>query len=328
MYYILKSEFTIGNYRFRGCNECEISKSVWEYQDKAIIKLPTSAVLKQNGIRTQSVQTAMTFKVSDKVSIKLGYAGYDLQTEFEGFVSRINYKTPCEIECEGYSYLLRTQKNIVAKWQKTTLKQVLQKTIEGTEITLHKDIPDVPLNNIAINNATGIQVIDYLKGLLKGALTVCFFGKELYAGLAYMDITQAQVKHRLNYNTINSDNLKEHRADEVKVTVQIEYRKGSGEQVTVETGQKGGIVRKDTISAVTDTKAIKEIAEAKLKREQYNGYEGDFSTFLIPFCQPAYTSQLTDKKYTERGGKYFVESTKTTFGQGGGRRTIQIGIKL
>src|SRR5690606_37129661 len=99
-------------------------------------------------------------------------------------------------------------------------------------------------------------------------------------------------------------------------------------QVTVETGQKGGIVKKDTISAVTDIKTLREIANAKLKREQYDAYEGDFTTFLVPFVQHGYGCKLSDNRFPDRGGYYFVESLKTTFGQGGGRRIIQIGIKL
>lgn len=327
--FVLTSEFTIGRYRFRGCNSAEFTKSVWEYQCTGIIKIPTSAAVRHKGIRTASVQTAQTFKAGDHVLIKLGYDS-KLREEFKGFVSRVNVKTPCEIEIEGYSYLLRTKKNIKASWRRTTLKEVLLEVVKDTAITLHPDIPDVPLNNIKIDNATGIQAIDYLKGLLAGVLTVCFTGdgSVLYAGLAYMDLTKTKVKHRLGWNTINNDNLKVHRADEVQVNVQLQFKQGSGQQVTVEVGQKGGIVKKETISAVTDMKVLREIANAKLKREQYDGYEGDYTTFLIPYVEPSYACELSDNRFPERGGKYFAESVKTSFGQSGARRVIQIGTKL
>lgn len=327
MYHKLTSEFTIGKYRFRGCVNCEISKSVLEYQDKGIITLPTSAVVKRDGTVINSVQTAKAFTVGDPVLIRLGYDG-NLQDEFKGFVSRVNLTTPCEIELEGYSYLLRTKKNIVAEWKSTTLKEVLEKIVEGTDITLHPDIPDVPINNLKIDNANGIQVIDYVKGLFKGSLTVCFFDNVIYAGLAYMDTAKTTVKYQLGWNTINADNLKAHSADEVEVNVQLQFRKGSGEQIVVESGKKGGIVKKDTISAVTDMAALKEIANAKLRQESYDGYEGDFSAFLLPFVQHGYRADLSDQAFPDRGGSYFVESVKTKFGSGGGRHIVQVGIKL
>ena len=38
-------------------------------------------------------------------------------------------------------------------------------------------------------------------------------------------------------------------------------------------------------------------------------------------------ASIEDKVYNERSGDYFIESVETSFGTGGGRRVVEIGIK-
>lgn len=325
--FVLNSEFAIGKYKWRGCNEVKITKSIHEYTDTAIIKLPAASVLKTNNAFSQRLQTAKQFAVGDKVSIKLGYNG-KMNDEFTGFVKRINLKVPCEIECEGYSWILRTKKNIKKSWGEVSLKKVLAFITQDTDIKLHAQIPDLTLRNLKLDNASGTEVIDYLKTLLKGVLTVYFIGDTLYVGLAYMDLAHATVKHKLGWNVIADDNLKQRNAGDVKVKIELEYRKADGNQIVISSGTDGGVVKREKMSAVTDIEKLQQIAKAKLLQESYNGFEGDFTTFLIPYAQHGYRCELSDPRYTERQGNYFIESVEITFGTGGGRRKIQIGIKL
>lgn len=327
MHFVVNSEIQIGSFRFKGVHELKIEKSIHEYADRAIISLPTSTVIKQEGRSTESVQTAKRFKVGDAVLIRLGYNG-KLKDEFKGFVKQINPSTPCEIECEGYSWILRNKKNIRASWKSTTLKEVLQEVVKDTDVKLHPDIPAIPLKNIAINDASGTQVIEHLKGLLKGILTAYFIDDTLYMGLSYMDLANKTVKYRLRWNTIDGDSLKFKRAEDVQVQVELQYKKPDGTQVVTKTGTPGGVVRKDTISAVSDEKALKEIAEAKLMQESFDGYEGSLETLLIPYVQHGWRAELEDRQYPERSGNYFIESVTTTFGQNGGKRDVELGIRL
>jgi hypothetical protein len=328
--FVLRSKITIGTFTFRGVNEVNIEKSIFELADTAIIKIPTSARLRNNtGELMQSQPVQQIFNVGDEVTIMLGYGEENkLKQEFKGYVKRINFTNPVEIECEGQSWLLRNRKNIVKYWEKTTLKEVLELVVKDTDIKLHPAIPDLPLRKLKLDNASGTQVIEYLKELLKGTLTACFFDDMLYVGLAYMDIAKTTVKYRLGWNTIDAGDLKFRRAEETEVNIQFQVRADNGQKATIESGKKGGIVRKETISAVTDQKHLQEIAEAKLKQESFDGYEGSITTFLIPFCQHGYRAEVDDKRYPERGGNYFVTSVKTSFGQGGARRTVEIGIQL
>jgi len=335
--FVLASKITIGSHSFSGVNELKVSKSVFEYANTATISIPASAVLKQNGIKTASVQTARQFKEGDKVSIMLGYGTDNLKNEFKGFVKRINFTAPVQIECEGYSWLLRNKRNIKKSWRTTTLKEVLEEVVKGTGIKLHDKTPHLPLKNLVLNNASGTQVLDYLKDLLKGTLTACFIDDVLYCGLVYMDLTQPSssepegrtAKYRLGWNTINADSLKYRRSEDMEVNAVFQFRDEDGK--LVEGGAGAGdakVTRFEKLTSVTEKKHLVEIAEAKLRQEKYDGYEGSIETFLMPYVQPGYRAETEDPKYLERGGNYFITSVETSFGQSGGRRSVGIGIKL
>lgn len=326
--YILGSIITIGKYRFRGVNGLTIKKSILELKDTAVIKIPTSAILVQSGKRlTGSVETAHTFTVGDPVKIELAYNS-NFKTEFVGFVSRVNLTTPCEIECEGYSWILRKKKTIVKSWKTTSLLEVLKEVIKDTDIKLHPKIPDIPLKNLVINKANGTQVIEYIKELLKGTITACFFGDVLYMGLTYEDVTEKTVKYRLGYNTISSTQLKYREAKDEEVNIEFQIREPNGKLKTISSGKSGGVTRRETLSAVTESKYMEEIAKAKLRQESYDGYEGALDAFLVPYVEPGYRAEIRDNRYKEIEGNYFVVAVQIDYGLNGGRRKPEIGIKL
>ena len=85
--FVLGSYITIGKYYMKP-HDVRVQKSIYEYVDKATIKLPISARLININRTTESsiiktVQTAQQFQQGDFVSIKLAYNG-SLNTEFEG----------------------------------------------------------------------------------------------------------------------------------------------------------------------------------------------------------------------------------------------------
>lgn len=326
--FVLGSKIEIGKFKFKGVNGLTVTKTILEMKQTAIIKLPASSVLTQNGKRvTASVQTARQFAVGDKVRIDLAYND-NYENEFVGFVSRINLTTPVEIECEGYSFQLRKKKNIVKSWKTTTLLEVLQEVVKDTDVKLHAKIPDIPLKNLVINKASGTQVIEYLKELLKGTLTACFFDDVLYVGLKYADVTEKTVKYQLGWNTVSENELKYREAKDEEVNIEFQIREPNGKQKTISTGKTGGVTRRETLTAVTDAKHLEDIAKAKLLQESFDGYEGSITGFLVPYAQPGYRCELTATRYKEREGNYFVVGTIVDYGLSGARRKVEIGIKL
>lgn len=329
MYLVLNSEIKIGNVKMRGVNDVVIRESIHEYKNTCNIKIPTSAVLKRTGQSDQSsVQTANQFKKGEKVIVKLGYNG-ELKQEFIGFVNRINRTTPVEIECEGYSYQLRNKKNIKKSWASTTLKEVLKEVVSGTDIKLHDKIPDIPLKNLLLNNASGTQVIDYLKDLLKNTITAFFIDDVLYVGLTYVDVTEQTVKYAQGKNVISDDSLKYHEADEIDVKIEFKHKKPDGVKTTNDNvGTGNGIVRTEVVSAVDDSAWLTKMAQAKLEQESFDGYEGEITAFLVPYCRAGYRIDYKSERYPEKNGVYFAEGITIQFGSGGGRRIPELGLKL
>lgn len=104
--------------------------------------------------------------------------------------------------------------------------------------------------------------------------------------------------------------------------------KPDGTKVEVSVGDKDGqehIVKSKNISNLD---ALQGFASSVLQKYKYSGYEGKIKTFLQPYAKPCMKAQITDPKYAERGGTYYITKTKVVADRNGGRRDIEISIKL
>lgn len=325
MSFKLTSYIEIGKYRLRGgVNNVNIKKSVKNIVDTASIKIPAlGRAFENTTLPSTSVETASLFREGDKVKIDLGYNNNNL-TEFVGFVRRVNLSSPVLIEMEGYAWQLR-KKTITASWRNVTIRQILEKVTEGTDIVLSDLIPDTNLIRLTIPNQTGLQVLEYLKEKL--LLTVYFDGNVLYAGLEE-GIKKGEVKYRLGWNVVRDDQLKYRIADDNQVRVRIVQKLQNGEQVLYETGDKNGEIVKREVPNWEDKTQLQKLAEKVLAEKKFTGFEGKITGFLEPYCQPSYTAQIIDRKYGKRDGKYFIASTEINFGMQGARRIVEITRRL
>lgn len=310
--------------------DVKIKRSIYSFVDTATITLPTSARLKTNTKDVpQSVSTAGSFQEGDKVEIWLGYDSDDnLHREFSGFVKSVNAATPCVIECEGYSWQLR-RKNVPWSTEddKTKLKDLLAKLVEGTDITLSKSIPDVPVHQICEGDISGTEALDWIKKNLY--LTVYFSESELYAGLAYIEQPdKAHTKYRIGWNLVKDDQLKFKKAQDVKVLVKAVSFNNRNEAIVGQAGDSSGAIRTIHVRNITSEAELKKVAEAEAGKLRYDGYEGKITGFLEPFALPGYRVILQDPNYSEREGTYLIESTEVKFGTSGGRRICEIGKKI
>lgn len=310
--------------------DVKIKRSIYSFVDTATITLPTSARLKTNTKDVpQSVSTAGSFQEGDKVEIWLGYDSDDnLHREFSGFVKSVNAATPCVIECEGYSWQLR-RKNVPWSTEddKTKLKDLLAKLVEGTDITLSKSIPDVPVHQICEGDISGTEALDWIKKNLY--LTVYFSESELYAGLAYIEQPdKAHTKYRIGWNLVKDDQLKFKKAQDVKVLVKAVSFNNRNEAIVGQAGDSSGAIRTIHVRNITSEAELKKVAEAEAGKLRYDGYEGKITGFLEPFALPGYRVILQDPNYGEREGTYLIESTEVKFGTSGGRRICEIGKKI
>lgn len=320
--FILESKVEIGSYVFNQVNEIEITKSVEELSDTAIIKLPTRFKVRQNG---EQKFTEDAIKVGDKVTITLGYEGKYSGVEFTGFVKKISPKIPLEIHCEDALWVLR-RKNITRSWEKTTMKEILTEVVKDTPVQLADNIPSVNLDKWIIKNANGAQVLESLK---KDLLMTAFINDEgkLYCGLQQLTNVGQTVVYDLNYNLVEN-NLEFKSKEERKIKIKYTYIDKENKRKSIEVGDPDGEQRTYHTSVISDTKKLEEMANAEIEKLKYDGFEGDVTSFLIPYATRGMKAKLLDNEHPNREGNYFIKKVVTTFGTGGARRKITIGNKL
>tara|TARA_R110000868_G_scaffold52171_6_gene165043 strand:+ start:27905 stop:28894 length:990 start_codon:yes stop_codon:yes gene_type:complete len=325
MFY-LTSDITIGEY-----TKVKPSKVTWKtdvnsFTDTCTIELPRITYLKTEKTVTQDGQEPnerkeYVFKENDKISISLGYDGKNTK-RFEGFIKRVNMAIPVQIECEGYSYLLY---DVIfnKSYSTVTVKQLLTDLCAGTQIVLSADMPNIPLTNVRFKNATGIQVLEWLKKEVR--LAVYFNFNELYVGTLFGSKGKT-VKFKLGWNTVKEDDFKKRLVDK-NVRVVIQEKNSQGEVKRSKSDeQKYSNEQLLKIKAGIPADLLKQIANRLQTKSNYNGYEGNITAFLEPAVNKGDIAQIDGYKYPEKSGSFFIESVSGEFGTRGGRQTIQLGF--
>lgn len=325
MFY-LTSDITIGEY-----TKVKPSKVTWKtdvnsFTDTCTIDLPRITYLKTEKTVTEDGQEPnerkeYVFKENDKISISLGYDGNNTK-RFEGFIKRVNMSIPVQIECEGYSYLLY---DVIfnKSYSTVTVKQLLTDLCTDTEIVLSADMPNIPLTNVRFKNATGIQVLEWLKKEVR--LAVYFNFNELYVGTLFGSKGK-KVKFKLGWNTVKEDDFKKRLVDKnVRVVIQEKNNQGEVKRSKSDE-QKYSNEQLLKIKAGIPADLLKQIANRLQTKSNYNGYEGNITAFLEPAVNKGDIAQIDGYKYPEKSGSFFIESVSGEFGTRGGRQTIQLGF--
>lgn len=315
--FVLCSKITIGGKTFGGVHEVTVKRSIYELAATASIKVPVSAVLKQSEQPPAHIEVAQAIQPGDPVEIQLGYDNR-FAVEFRGYVKQLNLQTPLEIICEDAFYLTRNRSITLSG--KITLAEILIKCglVVGYAVTL--TIADFPVDNKPVS-----WVLAELK--TKFGLSIYFdLEGRVYACEPFKMIA-GSVKYRLRYNVIDDDDLKYQRADDVKLKIKAVciYRDGSKIEATIGAGD--GTEKTLYFYDVENQGELAALAAAELKRHSYDGYSGKIVTFLFPYAAPCMVAGIEDPVYPQRNGDYFIESTEVNYGTGGGRRTVEIGLK-
>ncbi|MES2701870.1 MAG: hypothetical protein V4649_04480 [Bacteroidota bacterium] len=306
--------------------------------DTATIKLPSVAqVIKNGAVIAERKTTATQFKNGDKVVIKLGYNG-ELQTEFEGFVKGHSLDMPLQVDCEGYSWLLKREKVTLNK-ANAKLKDVLESIIEtgganGIKVASNDDIT---FSNLRFSDKTPFEILAELATYTDNSLT-CFFSQPdtLWCGLAYSGSAAGKaltgnigIKYILGYNTLKENTLVTRSTDNDRVQVKYSKKMPSGEIVVANSTVKDPArVHSQVLNSIADKEALEKLAAEKALQFNYGGLEGKFTAFLQPYAGPGDSVAIADSRYPEIDGEYLVESTQVTFGVKGARRIIDLGPKL
>lgn len=313
-----------GTVRLNAADEIRIDKSIDRIGTTASFQIPTSARLNYRGGETRSVQTAKVFNRGDAVTITLGYDDRR-RVEFSGFIHRINFTSPLEVECEGYDYLLRDSLP-TRTFASTTLKDVLGYIISGKGIKLAGDVPQISMTSYVIPaNLTGNDALQQLKELY--GLTIYFSDNTLYAGLDFIRM-KGSVNLSLGYNTLRADELQYQLAEDVRLKVKAVAIGKDNTRFETEIGDREGEQRTLFFYNVPNVSALKELAKAEIAKHKFTGYTGRLTTFLEPHAEPGMVARIEDKRYPERGGSYEIRGVSTTFSTSGARRVLDIGKVL
>lgn len=321
----MQSHITTGVFKPFKPHSVSWRKGIDNYSDTAVFKVPGLARLRCSDNQYSIVNAAEQFTEGMPVEI---YAGYNevLPLRFMGFIRRINFTIPVEVECEGYSYLLRKKEGYSVSYKKVTAKQLLTDLCVGTAIKIAPDMLNIPLENIFFKNVKGTDVLEYLKD--KCLLTVNFVNDILHCGLKEAQVAKT-VKLRLGWNVIKDNNLKFETGKELAtVVMQIQKRNNDGTIMKVKHGPKDGAIKILKVANISDAATLKSIAEGKRKKLVFRGYEGMITLFAKPYLEPGMAVDIYDRRYPQRSGKYFVEAVEGSFDTGGGRQKVKIGASL
>ena len=321
MMFVMTSDIKVGGYSVKPTSvrwKCSVSN----FTDTCTITLPLSLYVKTEGITTGNDENVkdIIFNEGMAVEISLGYDGQNTR-RFAGFVNRINYTTPLSIECEGYSWQLRKIR-ITKSYKTTTAKDILLDLISGTDIKLSKAIPDLPLKNVWFKDCPGVKVLEWFQ---KECLCAVYFDFDtLYVGASKFGTDKGMEKLRLGWNTVQDNELKKSLSDS-NIQINIVDKDSAGTVKRIKSAErKYSGIKEVKVRAGLPSDFLKKVAEDIQTSENYNGYQGCITCFLIPNFEKSMVAEISDMRFPDRNGKYFVETVEGSYDSSGGRQKLTL----
>lgn len=331
----LASEITIGNYQFNYVTNLTINESWDTFTDTGTITLP-------NKFRTKDGQQLIVgdnsiFKRGEAVTIKVGYFP-TLTTRFVGFISKVIPDSPLVLELEDKMWLLK-QKNLVSKsFKKATIKDVVDYAAAGE--TIEYDDEDAVIGGFEIDNKNFVNAVTVFDLLKKNfGFNIYYRDNKLQVKGLNSIITLGNPAHKIQFqNNVIDSSLEYIREDDLQIVIKAESIKADNSRIILYGYKQDGDVvvtttpREGEIRSLIKYNLSKTELEAEVRRNIdrfiYEGYSGDFTTFLEPEIQHSDRVDLTDLKFPERNGRYLVSGVETTFGIDGGRQVIGLKNKI
>lgn len=305
-------------YKLQLLHSVDITASVDMLADTAVIVLPEYVMNSVLNIRDKIGR-------GTKVSIELGYND-KLNQEFVGYVVKIVDKDgSLNIECEDALFLFR-QKVTDKVFKPGKASDILNYVVNeiDSSYTVVNDY-DVTYEKFVIHQAEGYDVLKKLQEETKADIYFDNFNKELHFHPKYKE-KGGEVVYDFSIN-VESSSLQWKEVNDEKIEITIECTGTDGKVRKVTQGTTGGTQRTERVGAMSSDDLTK-IAENYLKQYSNARYEGGIDTWLFPVVKPTFSALIINPDYPERDGKYYVVAVKTLFSDGGGKRTVELGIKL
>lgn len=300
-----------GAVELRKVHSVEVETSVQDVCQSATITLPRNIPDFRNN------ELKSLIRRGDEVRIHLGYDGDLRELDFRGFATRVGADVPVVIECRD------------ALWK--LLQQPFNKAYKDAHVpTMVKDLVgdafkaeamDATIGPVRIEKARKADAFKALKD--EFGLVTYLKGDTVFCGVLF-DANARTVAYDIEFNVKSSD-LKYRTADEVSLKVTAKSIQRNGEKpLSVEVGDPDGESRTLTYYGITSEAELKKLALADLEKFKYDGYEGGFAAFGIPFCQYGDKVQLSSSDHPERNGQYLAEAVSISFGPEGFERNIKL----
>lgn len=335
--FVMTSDIQIGSFKVKP-NRVEWKCGTGNITDTCCITLPLSPFVKRKQTMTEHAEgvaettsgmavrhfNEVPFKKGDEVIVELGYNQRNDEV-FHGFVLAINFTEQLVIECEGYSFLLRDV-YFNKSYQKTTLKQILQDLTSGTAIKLSPSIDTIPLTNVWFKNATGMKVLEWVQK--ECCCRVFFDGEYLYAGASkFVQVNPSfptqDVKLRVGWNVVSADDLKKQVAEEVEINIVEKDAAGTTKKTKPESKKYSNVKEVKVRAGLPAAFLRKAVKELQMEKD-FEGYEGSVTLFGEPHVWKCDKVSLTDERFPERSGSYFVEQVDGEFGESGLRQKVKL----
>ena len=301
----------------------------------------------------------------DKVTLKAGYVGHNLDTIMEGWVSKVHSGIPMQFDMEDNMFILKQtvlKPKVFTKTQ--TLEDVLKYICDSVKETYLTYLANssTTFGDFKVNDETAAALLDRLNKTY--GFNTYFRGNELRSGI------NIYVEQDINYNTfimngakanVIESNLEYFRKDDIplsakvysvntketgestkdgkaktkkeRLTVLCSYFKG--EEKTTIIGSDGytpenqeGERRTFFYPNITSTTELARLGFEQLKKYYYDGFKGSFTTFGYPFVKHGDEVILKNPKLPEQDGKYKVKRVNYTGGTDGLRQEIEIDYRI
>lgn len=317
--FVMTSDIQIGKYRVKP-SAVKWRSSVMSVVETCTIALPRIIYLKTDEETTdhKEHQGELVFAQGDKVSVSLGYDKTNAM-RFKGFVKQINQSEKLELECEGYSYQL--PKEFSKSYAATTVRDILTDLLAGTDIKISDKIASVKVTNARFKNASGLQVLEWMQKEL--LLSVYFDFDALYVGTLY-GWQKETVKLKLGWNTADDKDFKKRKTD-TNVLIKLVEKDSKGSTKKTKSDEKKYSQTKEVkIKAGLDAAILRAIANDKQARENYRGYEGSVTCFLLPAIEKSNVVEVLSPRFPEKAGLFFAETIEGSFDSSGGRQKVTL----
>jgi hypothetical protein len=305
-------------YSLQTVDSVTINESVDTLADTAEISLPEM-------VMNEVLNIGNKIKRGSEVKIKLGY-DQTLVQEFIGYVQDVVTRdSSLKIICEDALFLFRVGvKNEELK--AVTMEGIAQNLVKQIDPSF-KVICDygISYEKFVIHQATAYDVLKKLAEETKANIYFNTDKKELHIHPPYLE-KGGEVAYSMQVN-VESSSLEYKKKIDKKVEVVVESTDSKGKVHSFTAGTTGGDKVTLKVGSVAQADLAK-IADAELIRRSADGYEGSLTGWLIPVVKPTYSAKIIDEDYPDKTGKYYVVGVTTEFNSSGGKRTVNIGVKV